>query len=156
MLKINLIALGTKMPQWVETGTDEYLKRLKGNIALKIKELPIAKRTKTTNKSIWLSQEAQSIDQQLGNNDYLITLDSQGKLHSTESLSDRLADWQSLGQDISIIIGGPDGIDQSIKNKASESISLSKMTFPHPLVRIVIVEQLYRALSILKGHPYHK
>ncbi|TNF66528.1 MAG: 23S rRNA (pseudouridine(1915)-N(3))-methyltransferase RlmH [Gammaproteobacteria bacterium] len=155
-MKIKLIALGQRMPGWVEVGVSEFKKRLQGDIDYKVCECPIAKRTKTGNIKTWLNQESQIISQELSQSDYIVVLDSQGKLHSTESLAARLDHWKLLGQRVAIIIGGPDGIDQSIKNKANESISLSKMTFPHPLVRIMITEQIYRAMCILKGHPYHK
>lgn len=155
-MKIRVIALGSKMPSWVETGVKEYQKRLKGDINFELVECPIAKRTKTGNIATWLSQESNIIRQQLAQADYLVVLDSHGKLHSTETFAERLAHWQHLGQTIAIVIGGPDGIDHTIKTLAKESISLSKMTFPHPMVRIILVEQLYRAMSVLKGHPYHK
>lgn len=155
-MKIKLIALGSKMPSWVEDGFKEYQKRLNPEIQLELVEASIAKRTKTGSINKWLKEEAEIINQLLKPQDYLIILDSKGKLHSTESLSERLINWREVGKTIVILIGGPDGIDESIKQKANESISLSKMTFPHPLVRIIIAEQTYRALSIIKGHPYHK
>ncbi|MCF6766045.1 23S rRNA (pseudouridine(1915)-N(3))-methyltransferase RlmH [Thiotrichales bacterium 19S3-7] len=155
-MKIKLIALGQKMPSWVEAGFNEYKKRLQSDIDFQLCECPIAKRTKTGNITTWLNQEGQIILRELSDSDYMVVLDAQGKLHSTESLAQRLEHWKLLGQRIAIIIGGPDGIEQSIKSKANESISLSKMTFPHPLVRIMITEQIYRAMCILKGHPYHK
>ncbi|WP_119344186.1 23S rRNA (pseudouridine(1915)-N(3))-methyltransferase RlmH [Facilibium subflavum] len=156
-MKIKIIALGQKMPGWVNAGFDEYKKRLNGSeIQLELIELPIAKRGKTGSISVWLEEEAKRVKAKLTDQDHLVVLDITAKLISTEDLAEKLDYWQQNHKSVALLIGGPDGIDSTLKKQAGERISFSKMTFPHPLVRIILVEQLYRAMSILKGHPYHK
>ena len=156
-MKIKLLALGEKMPRWVEEGFHEYQKRLTGSsIQLQLMELPIAKRTKTGCVEQWLAHEAKTVLLKLNDNDHLVILDVKSKLISTEDLADRMKSWQQSSPNVVIVIGGPDGIDQSIKALAKEKFSFSKMTFPHPIVRVIFAEQLYRAWTILQGHPYHK
>jgi 23S rRNA (pseudouridine1915-N3)-methyltransferase len=153
---IKLITLGDKMPKWVNDGYEEYQKRLKQDIQLQLIELPIAKRTKTTNLNTLLSQEAKLIQSKINKSDYIVSLDFRGKQFSTEGFSKHIENWQQYHSSIAFIVGGPDGVDESISAMASEKISLSKMTLPHPLVRVVLAEQIYRAWSYMKGHPYHK
>lgn len=156
-MKIKLLALGEKMPAWVQEGVNEYQKRLTGSsIQLQVIELPIAKRTKTGSVDGWLAQEAKTVLSKLNEQDHLVILDVQSKLISTEELARKMEIWQQNTPNVTILIGGPDGIDVSIKRLAKEKISLSKMTFPHPIVRIIFAEQIYRAWTILQGHPYHK
>ncbi|WP_440617926.1 23S rRNA (pseudouridine(1915)-N(3))-methyltransferase RlmH [Cysteiniphilum sp. 6C5] len=156
-MKIKLLSLGEKMPAWVQEGVNEYQKRLTGSsIQLQVIELPIAKRTKTGTVDGWLAQEAKTVLSKLNEQDHLVILDVQSKLISTEELAQKMESWQQNTPNIAILIGGPDGIDNSIKRLAKEKISLSKMTFPHPIVRIIFAEQIYRAWTILQGHPYHK
>ncbi len=156
-VKIKLLALGEKMPNWVQEGFDEYQKRLTGSsIQLQLVELPIAKRTKTGSIDGWLAQEAKTVLSKLNDQDHLVVLDVQSQPISTKELATRMKNWQQNTPNVAIVIGGPDGIDESIKRIAREKISLSKMTFPHPIVRIIFAEQIYRAWTILQGHPYHK
>ncbi|MDA0910679.1 MAG: 23S rRNA (pseudouridine(1915)-N(3))-methyltransferase RlmH [Proteobacteria bacterium] len=156
-MKIKLLALGEKMPAWVQEGVNEYQKRLTGSsIQLQVIELPIAKRTKTGSIDGWLAQEAKTVLSKLNEQDHLVILDVKSKLISTEELAQKMENWQQNTPNVAILIGGPDGIDDSIKHLAREKISLSKMTFPHPIVRIIFAEQIYRAWTILQGHPYHK
>ncbi|WP_235998602.1 MULTISPECIES: 23S rRNA (pseudouridine(1915)-N(3))-methyltransferase RlmH [Cysteiniphilum] len=145
------------MPAWVQEGVNEYQKRLTGSsVQLQVVELPIAKRTKTGSIDGWLAQEAKTVLSKLNEQDHLVILDVQSKLISTEELAQKMENWQQNTPNVAILIGGPDGIDDSIKRLAKEKISLSKMTFPHPIVRIIFAEQIYRAWTILQGHPYHK
>ncbi|WP_116964326.1 23S rRNA (pseudouridine(1915)-N(3))-methyltransferase RlmH [Fastidiosibacter lacustris] len=156
-MKIKLLALGEKMPKWVMAGFDEYSRRLSGStIQLQLIELPIAKRTKTASIAKYLEQEAKTLLSRFDDNDHLVILDVQSKQISTEELAQRIQNWQQHTPNVAIVIGGPDGIDQCIKAQAQEKISLSRMTFPHPIVRIIFAEQIYRAWTILQGHPYHK
>ncbi len=155
-MKIKLLSLGEKPPKWVIEGVNEYKKRLSSSITLEMVELPIAKRGKTGNPKIWMAQEAKTIISKLNPSDHLVILDVASKIISTEDLAEKISNWNQNSPNVVILIGGPDGIDQSIKNIAKEKISISKMTFPHPLVRVIITEQLYRAQTILDGHPYHK
>lgn len=155
-MKIRLIALGTKMPAWVSQGCDEYLKRLRGQLSLELVELPIAKRSKNTNAQRCMAEEAEAVRKVLRERERLVALDVKGKVLSTEALAGRLSSWKMDGQNIAILIGGPDGIAADLLAMADEKWSLSAMTMPHPIVRIILAEQLYRASSINNGHPYHR
>jgi len=155
-MKIRLLCVGQKMPRWVNEGYEEFAKRIQGDCKLELVELPMAKRGKTSSTAQLKKKEAETIAQALKGSEHLVVLDVLGKAVSTPDLAEKLTRWQYLGQDVAIVIGGPDGIDESLIQKAKEKISLSKLTLPHPLVRVLLAEQIYRAWSINKGHPYHK
>lgn len=144
------------MPSWVSQGYQEYAKRLPKELQPKLIELPLATRSKTTNVEKIKSQEGRQICETLSKGERLIALDVLGKPISTEQLANKLEQWQMQGDDISITIGGPDGLSPQCKQRASELWSLSACTLPHPLVRVVLIEQLYRAWTITQNHPYHK
>ena len=153
---INFICVGTKMPIWVDQGYTEYAKRLNKDIKLNLIEVEASKRSKTSSASKLKSEEANRIQKILPKSNYIVSLDVKGKQRSTENLAENLEHWLHLGKDVSLITGGPDGLDESILKLANESWSLSNLTFPHPIVRIVVSEQIYRAWSILNNHPYHR
>lgn len=156
MLKINIITIGTKAPDWVNKGYQEYSKRLSKFCSLNLIELPVAHRSKNTNTSNLKLAESKAIADKISNSDYVIALDVKGKDYSTEGLA-KLIDKTSLEySSIAIIIGGPDGLDYSAFNKVDHKLSLSKLTLPHPMVRIILAEQLYRVFTLLNNHPYHK
>jgi len=155
-MKIQIIAIGKKMPDWVQTGCDEYLKRLSNDIAISFKELPLAQRGKNTPAALSIEKEGQQMLAAIPDQHFVVALDSRGKQWSTEQLSERLADWRMQGRDMSLLIGGPDGLSKACLTRADITWSLSALTLPHPLVRVLLVEQLYRAWSILNNHPYHK
>lgn len=155
-MKINLICVGKKMPSWVAQGYDEYAKRLNKDCHLHLIEIDMAKRGKTSSPQKYKTEEAKKIRSVLPKGSYLVSLDVKGKQPTTEKLSERLGQWMHLGRDISILIGGPDGIDEILLSESDEKMSLSNLTFPHPLVRVVLAEQIYRAWSLLKNHPYHR
>ncbi len=154
-MKLTILALGTRMPDWVERGVAEYSKRLPPEIKLDWRELPLAARGKSGNSQA-VVREAETIRKALPSQDRLVILDVQGRSFGTEKLADKLADWQMTGMNYSIVIGGPDGVEQSLLQEADLLWSLSPLTLPHPLVRVVLAEQLYRAWSINAGHPYHR
>ena len=153
---INLICVGNKMPGWVNEGYQEYAKRLNRDVRIKLVELELAKRSKTSSAENLKASEAKKILQAIPKANQVVVLDVNGSQWSTEKLSQRLTHWLQSGKDVSLIIGGPDGLEQSLVQAADERWSLSKLTFPHPLVRIVIAEQIYRAWSLLNNHPYHR
>ena len=153
---INLICVGNKMPGWVNEGYQEYAKRLNRDVRIKLVELELAKRSKTSSVENLKASEAKKILQAIPKANQVVVLDVNGSQWSTEKLSQRLTHWLQSGKDVSLIIGGPDGLEQSLVQAADERWSLSKLTFPHPLVRIVIAEQIYRAWSLLNNHPYHR
>lgn len=145
------------MPSWVDTGTGEYLKRLPRNFELTVTELPLAKRTKSaSNVKKICETEGQSLLKAVPNEHYLIALDEKGKSLSTISMAGRFKEIMESGKDISMIVGGPDGLSKECLDAANEIWSLSALTLPHTIVRIVVAEQVYRAWSILNGHPYHR
>lgn len=144
------------MPAWVETAYAEYAKRLPRELSPTLVELPLAVRGKNTAVERLKQEEGEQLLAAIPANNRVIVLDVPGKNISTEGLAKKIENWQMNGQDISILIGGPDGLSRACVQRADESWSLSAMTLPHPLVRIVLIEQLYRAWTILTNHPYHK
>ncbi|MFT5888113.1 MAG: 23S rRNA (pseudouridine1915-N3)-methyltransferase [Zhongshania sp.] len=144
------------MPAWVEEGVAEYRKRLPTEIQLEIKELPLPKRGKNTDIRRAISQEGEAMTAAISAGDRVIALDVLGKAVSTESLAQSLTNWQMEGDNISILVGGPDGLSPSCLALAKQKWSLSAMTLPHPLVRVIFAEQLYRAWTINTNHPYHR
>jgi 23S rRNA (pseudouridine1915-N3)-methyltransferase len=157
MMKIRIIAIGQKMPVWVTAGYEEYAKRINDDCQLELLELPMQKRQKNNNNIEQLKdKEAKTILDAIKSNEKLVVLDVLGKPISTHQLSEYLKEWKMDGQNIAVVIGGPDGLASSVLNKADQKISLSKLTLPHPLVRVLLAEQLYRAWSINHGHPYHR
>lgn len=155
-MRIRLLAVGQKMPAWVNQGFQEYAKRLSGDCQLQLVELPMAKRQKSSQVEQLKEKEAQAIREQLKSNELLVILDVLGKRVSTPQLASYMQDWQMQGKNVALVIGGPDGVDTSLLKQADVLISLSDLTLPHPLVRVIVAEQLYRAWSINHRHPYHR
>ncbi len=152
---MRVLAIGTRMPQWVSDGADDYIKRLPREAAIEWVELPASKRTRDTAESRML-EEATAIERRLKPQELIVALDVEGKLVSTEAIADFLSVWHGDGSKVAFVIGGPDGLHPSLKAKVSARWSLGRITLPHPLVRVVLAEQLYRAWSINAGHPYHR
>lgn len=152
-MQIRIIAVGDKMPDWVITGFNEYAKRLSN---IKLVEISAEKRNKNASIEQIKQREGEKILSVISSHHHVIALDVQGKLWSTEKLAENVKQWQTDGRPIDLLIGGPDGLAPACLQKAETLWSLSSLTLPHPLVRIVLIEQLYRADSILKGHPYHR
>ncbi|MFB3090030.1 MAG: 23S rRNA (pseudouridine(1915)-N(3))-methyltransferase RlmH [Gammaproteobacteria bacterium] len=155
-MKIHLIAVGKKMPEWVNAGFSEFSKRMPPELQINLIEIPPSVRNKATPVEKNIKEEGERIQSAIPANSKIFVLDGKGKYFSSIELSKKMESWLPLGQDISLIIGGADGLDDRIKKNADETWSLSSFTLPHALVRVVIAEQLYRAWSILKGHPYHR
>lgn len=155
-MKIDLIAVGKRMPTWIETGVKEYAKRFPKNIQFKLIEITPAVRSKNNNADNYKQKEQENIKAALSAGSIIVCLDECGDLISSQKLAYQLQTWNDENQHISIIIGGADGLSQTLKEKANKIWSLSKMTLPHSLVRVMIVEQLYRAWSITQNHPYHR
>lgn len=144
------------MPDWVEAGYAEYAKRMPRDLVVEMVELPLAVRSKNTDIQKAMEKEGEAILSAIGKNEQVIALDVKGKAWSTEQLAENLAAWKMSGDNFCLLIGGPDGLSPAILQMASIKWSLSPLTLPHPLVRILLIEQLYRACSILQNHPYHK
>ena len=155
-MKVQLIAVGTKMPSWVQQGYGEYAKRLPKDLAPNLIELNPGHRAKNASLSAAIASEGQAIMNAMPAGDRVVALDVQGKPWSTEQLAAKLADWRMEGVNLSFVIGGPDGLADTVLDRADAKWSLSNLTLPHPLVRVVFIEQLYRAWTLLNGHPYHK
>lgn len=158
-MRIRIIAVGTKMPDWVEQGYAEYAKRMPRDVTIDMLELPLAQRGKNTDIATAMAKEGElmlAAIEKGGKGEQVIALDVKGKPWSTEQLAENLAGWKMSGFNYCLLIGGPDGLAPECLALASVKWSLSPLTLPHPLVRIVVIEQLYRACSILQNHPYHK
>lgn len=153
---IHLISVGKKMPSWVTMAYEDYAKRLPRSCALRLIEVDLPKRTKTSSIDQLKSQEASSLLAAIPKNSVVIALDERGKLIRTAQLAEKLDHWQASGQDVSLLIGGPDGLAQTCLDAAHEQLALSPLTLPHPLCRVILAEQIYRAWSILAHHPYHR
>ena len=155
-MRLRLLAVGTRMPGWVEEGCTEYTKRLSGDISLELVEITACKRLKGADLARLKEQEGEALLAALKPQERVIALDVLGRTLSTEDMAATLRDWQVDGRPAALLIGGPEGLSRAVLERADEKWSLSRLTLPHPLVRIVIAEQLYRAWSLLKGHPYHR
>lgn len=155
-MQIDLIAVGKRMPTWIESGFKEYAKRLPKNINFKLIEITPAIRSKNNIAENYKLKEEENINAALAPNSLIIALDEHGKSISSQSLANQLKTWNDENQHISLIIGGADGLSDALKKKATQLWSLSEMTLPHGLVRVMVVEQIYRAWTITQNHPYHR
>jgi 23S rRNA (pseudouridine1915-N3)-methyltransferase len=155
-MRIQIIAMGDRMPAWVQHGYNEYVKRIGAGLSIELVEISPEKRNKSSDVKRIMAKEADRMRQSVSRGNFVVALDKDGKAISTEDLADKITTWQREGMNISILIGGPEGISQDLLSEADARISLSKMTFPHPVVRIILAEQLYRSYTILTNHPYHK
>ena len=155
-MRVRLISVGNRMPGWVEQGYQEYAKRLPSECSLKLHEIAAGKRGKNADIVRLTCQEGEKMAAAIPKGARVVALEVGGKAWSTEQLSARLGSWMGDGRDVALLVGGPEGLEPGLSASADERWSLSPLTLPHPLVRIVLAEQIYRAWSILKGHPYHR
>lgn len=155
-MKLKLITFGTQMPTWVQTGYQEYSKRLQSTCPIELIELPLIKRNKNSDLNRILREESKQMLAVIKPDDHVIALAIQGKSYSTENLASELQQWQLLGRNVCLLVGGPEGLSEECLARANGKWSLSALTLPHPLVRVILVEQIYRAMTILAGHPYHR
>jgi 23S rRNA (pseudouridine1915-N3)-methyltransferase len=153
---IHFITVGQKMPKWVQDGYAEYAKRLPKACSLNLIELPMAQRGKTSSVEQNKAEEAKRILAAVPKGARLIVLDEHGQQVTTLQLAEKMEEWLGGGQDVALIVGGPDGLDQTILDQAQWKWGLSKLTLPHPMVRILVAEQIYRAWSVINNHPYHR
>lgn len=144
------------MPRWVQEGYQEYAKRLPSECALKLVEITPGHRGKSADISRTIRDEGERMLKAIPGNCQVIALDVKGKSWSTEQLSGQLDEWMNQGRDLALLVGGPEGLAEACLHRADGRWSLSPLTMPHPLVRVVAAEQLYRAWSILRNHPYHR
>ncbi|MCW8919739.1 MAG: 23S rRNA (pseudouridine(1915)-N(3))-methyltransferase RlmH [Gammaproteobacteria bacterium] len=155
-MHIHLLAVGQKMPRWVEEGYGEYAKRLPPECALRLQEIPAGKRGKGADLARLTRLEGERMAAAIPKGARVVALEVTGKPWSTAQLAARLDYWLGEGRDVALLVGGPEGIEPALSAQADEQWSLSPLTLPHPLVRVLLAEQIYRAWSILKGHPYHR
>ena len=155
-MKIKIIAVGTKMPSWVETAFNTYAQRLPRDCCLELIEIPAAKRTRNQLADKWMQKEGELILKSIDSSDWVVALDVEGQNWSTSKLASQITKWQSLGSNIALLVGGPDGLSAECIARANQRWSLSALTFPHPMVRVVLSEAIYRAWSITVNHPYHR
>ncbi len=155
-MNIYLLAVGNKMPDWVSKGYNEYAKRLNNDCCLKLIEIAPVKRGKNADLCKIKTAEGEKILAAIPKNCFVVALEVEGKPWTTEVLAQQMETWMHSGQDIALLVGGPEGLSHTCVQRANIKWSLSPLTLPHPLVRVLLSEQLYRAYSILKNHPYHR
>jgi 23S rRNA (pseudouridine1915-N3)-methyltransferase len=155
-MRIHLIAVGTRMPSWVEQGYREFSKRLPRECALRLVEIPPGRRGKGRPPERAMLEEGQAMLGAIPAGCHVVALDVRGREWSTGDLAARLQEWLAGGRDLALLVGGPDGLCGACLERAEQRWSLSALTFPHALVRVMLAEQLYRAWSITAGHPYHR
>jgi 23S rRNA (pseudouridine1915-N3)-methyltransferase len=155
-MRITIIAVGGKMPAWVEQGVAEYQRRMPRELKVEWREIPLVRRGRDTSAEVLRLKEGEKILKAIPARDEVIALDVRGKRWSTEQLAAQLTNWQMSGDNYSLLIGGPDGLSDPCLQRAGQRWSLSDLTMPHPLVRILLSEQLYRAWTINANHPYHR
>ena len=155
-MRIRLITVGSKMPDWVQQGYEEYRRRLGSDLKLELVEISLNRRSKGSDIRRLQEKESAQMLSAVGSGDRVVTLEIQGKPWSTEQLADNVGNWMHSGRNVSLLVGGPEGLHPNCMARADSRWSLSPLTLPHPLVRVVVAEQVYRAWSILKNHPYHK
>ncbi len=155
-MDIHLISIGNKMPRWVNEGYHEYAKRMPGECRLKLMEITPGRRGKGADVKRAIKDEGERMLAAIPKGALVVALDVKGKAWNTEQLAERVNDWMQSGRPIALLIGGPEGLYEQCLAAADLKWSLSSMTFPHPLVRVIMAEQLYRAWTILANHPYHR
>jgi len=155
-MRFTVLAVGGKMPAWVNQGVAQYQKRLPRELQLEWRDIPLARRGKDSKAEQLCAREGEQLIKSIPRGDRVIALDVEGKSLATPQLAQRLRDWQMSGDNISLLIGGPDGLSPQCLQRADERWSLSDLTLPHPLVRVLLSEQLYRAWTITVNHPYHR
>ena len=155
-MHIRLIAVGDRQPAWVDTAFNDYAERLPRQWQFRLDRIATAQRTKTAATQIAKETEAQKILSKIKPTEFVIALDENGRQFSSKDFGMKLAEWQTAGQDLVFVIGGPDGFANSCLERANLQWSLSQLTLPHGLARVLFVEQMYRAWSLTAGHPYHR
>ena len=153
-MKIQLLTLGHKAPGWVQEGYQTYASRLRGDVELELVELAAPKHHKDRRKG--LREEAAALARYVNSADWIVALSERAPMLDSRGLATRLEAWQAQGKCVKLLIGGADGLADEILVRADEQLSLSKLTFPHQLVRVIVAEALYRAWSISRKHPYHR
>lgn len=155
-MEIHLLAIGTRMPKWVDDGYADYAKRLGRDCSLILREIPSPRKSKSEDAGRIKQREGEQLLSAIPADAQTIGLDERGKIHDTRAVAAKLGHWFESYRRVAILVGGADGLSQECLSHCNERWSLSAMTFPHALVRIIIAEQIYRAYSLMKNHPYHR
>ncbi len=155
-MRIHLLAIGTRVPSWVEEGFGEYAKRIRGDCSLHLKPLPAAKRPQKGVTEADRQEEGIRLLKAVPKNALIVALDEGGKSLKTRDLAAKITEWKQNGQDLALLVGGPDGLSKDCLEQAVLAWSLSPLTLPHGLVRVLVAEALYRAWSLGHNHPYHR
>jgi len=156
MLRLRLITASNRQPEWVVQGTDDYAKRLRGRCTLEIKTVPLGRRAATAPVERAIVDEGERMLALVPDGAHVVALAETGKPWTTPQLKAKLEGWMLLGAPVCLLVGGPDGLSPACVARANERWSLSSLTLPHGLVRVVVAEALYRAWSLLENHPYHR
>jgi 23S rRNA (pseudouridine1915-N3)-methyltransferase len=154
-MRIGLIVVGAKQPRWVQDAYTDYAERLRGSCRLELVELPLGTRS-SADPTRAVDDEGRRMLAALPAKAHVVALERGGDPWSTEQLAERLARWMGQGGPVALLVGGPDGLAPACRARAAEQWSLSQLTLPHGLVRIIVAEALYRAWSLGRGHPYHR
>lgn len=154
-MKLYVVAVGQRVPDWAQTAWDDYAKRFPPELKVELKAVKTEPRGSRTIATL-LAAERQRIEAAIPRGCRIVALDERGTALSTAALATKLKDWQLASDDVALVIGGPDGLDPGLRQAAHERIRLSDLTLPHAMVRVLLVEQLYRAWSINANHPYHR
>ena len=155
-MRIRLICASNKQPRWVNDGYEHYARRLDQSCALDLVEVPLARRSGSMPVERAVEDESRRMLRHVPDGAHVVALECDGRAWSTEQLASRLEDWRMAGLPVCLLVGGPDGLGPACTERAVERWSLSGLTLPHGLVRVVVAEALYRADSLLRGHPYHR
>jgi 23S rRNA (pseudouridine1915-N3)-methyltransferase len=155
-MHIHLIAVGTRMPSWISQGYEDYARRLPRECSLRLVEIPPGRRSRTQSAAPAVEEESRRMLAAIPERSLVVALDVGGSAWDTPALATRLQEWLQSGRDIVLLVGGPDGLSGDCLRRADLRWSLSALTLPHALVRVVLAEQLYRAWTIISGHPYHR
>jgi 23S rRNA (pseudouridine1915-N3)-methyltransferase len=155
-VRIKLIAVGSRMPRWVEEGWQEYARRMPAELALDLVEIPLITRGKNADVARLIRQEGEAMLARVQPGERIVSLEVEGKPWSTAQLAAELERWRLDSRTVDLMVGGPEGLAPEVRARSEQRWSLSPLTLPHPLVRILVGEQLYRAWTVISGHPYHK
>jgi 23S rRNA (pseudouridine1915-N3)-methyltransferase len=154
-MKLVIVAVGQKVPDWAQTAYDDYAKRFPPELRVELKAVKTEPRGSKTVETLWAA-ERQRIEAAIPRGARIVALDERGSALTTQALAQQLRQWQQGGDDVALIIGGPDGLDPAFRDAAHQRVRLSDLTLPHAMVRVLLIEQLYRAWSINANHPYHR
>lgn len=154
-MKLTIVAVGQKVPDWAQTAYNDYSKRFPPELKVELKAVKTEPRASKTLETLLVAERAR-IENSIPRGTRIVVLDERGTTLTTVALAEKLKVWQMSGDDVAIVIGGPDGLDAEFKQSAHERLRLSDLTLPHAMVRVLLIEQLYRAWSITINHPYHR